>query len=45
VIIWLKRWLARPPIELPLESAPVGPDGGGYGLGEGAGSGLGEGEG
>jgi hypothetical protein len=36
VIIWLKRWPARPPIELPLESAPVGPDGGGggYGLGE-----------
>jgi hypothetical protein len=24
VIIWLKRWLARPPIELPLEPAPVG---------------------
>jgi hypothetical protein len=22
-IIWLKRWLARSPIELPLESAPV----------------------
>jgi hypothetical protein len=25
VIIWLKRWSARPPTELPLESAPVGP--------------------
>src|SRR5882724_11879098 len=23
VIIWLKRWPARPPIEAPLESAPV----------------------
>src|SRR5437879_5576427 len=23
VIIWLKRWLARPPIDPPLEPAPV----------------------
>src|SRR5438876_3684123 len=29
VIIWLKRWLARPPIEAPLESAPVTAGGGG----------------
>ena len=29
VIIWLKRWSARPPIELPLELAPFGPAGGG----------------
>src|SRR5262249_55357572 len=54
VIIWLKRWPARPPTELPLESAPVGPCGGyrlgdgagdGYGLGDGEGEGLGDGEG
>jgi hypothetical protein len=38
VIIWLKRWLARPPIELPLESAPVG-----VGLGDGEGVGVGVG--
>ena len=24
VIIWLKRWLPRPPIDPPLEPAPVG---------------------
>src|SRR5438270_615153 len=30
VIVWLKRWLARSPIEPPLESAPVG-----VGVGEG----------
>src|SRR5882672_3347196 len=29
VIIWLKRWPARPPIEAPLESAPVTGGGGG----------------
>src|SRR5882757_7491587 len=28
VIIWLKRWPARPPIEAPLESAPVTGGGG-----------------
>lgn len=39
VIIWLKRWLARPPIELPLEAAPVGVGlGDGYGLGKDTGS-------
>src|SRR6516164_8071013 len=47
VIIWLKRWLARPPIELPLESAPVG-DGPGVagwlGEGDGVGVGVGDGE-
>jgi hypothetical protein len=46
VIIWLKRWLARPPTELRLESEPVGDGlGDGYGLGDGDGYGLGEGEG
>src|SRR3954453_19344116 len=44
VIIWLKRWLARPPIEMPRESEPVGV---GLGDGEGLGNGeeLGDGEG
>jgi hypothetical protein len=46
VIIWLKRWLARPPIDVPLEPAPVGV---GVGVGAtavvGVGDGLGEGEG
>src|SRR5579883_3593588 len=51
VIIWLKRWPARPLMELPLESAPVG-EGvgagvvgsacGAEGLGDGDGEGLGE---
>src|SRR3977135_4370393 len=36
VIIWLKRCLARSPIDPPLESAPVGV---GDGLGEGVGVG------
>jgi hypothetical protein len=48
VIIWLKRWLARPPIELPLESEPVGvglEDGLGDGDGLGAGEGLGDADG
>src|SRR5471030_1251111 len=52
VIIWLKRCLARSPIDAPLESAPVGVgvgeglgDGVGDGEGEGLGDGLGEGEG
>src|SRR5260370_35676810 len=38
VIIWLKRWSARPLIEAPLESAPVtggGPGGAGGGGGGG----------
>src|SRR5437763_17094058 len=40
VIIWLKRWLARSPTELPLESAPVGVgEGGGDGLPDGVGVG------
>src|SRR3954454_18667645 len=38
VIIWLKRCLARSPIDPPLESAPVGV---GDGLGEGVGVGVG----
>src|ERR1700676_212519 len=42
VIIWLKRCLARSPIDPPLESAPVGV---GLGVGEGVGEGLGDGEG
>src|SRR3954447_4915690 len=42
VIIWLKRWLARPPIELPLESAPVGV-GAGVGVSDGEGLGVGVG--
>src|SRR5882757_7471169 len=37
VIIWLKRCLARSPIDPPLESAPVGV---GDGLGEGVGVGV-----
>src|ERR1700736_2557422 len=44
VIIWLKRWLARPPIDPPLELAPVGV-GVGLGEGEGVGVGVGVGEG
>src|SRR6266700_4754091 len=46
VIIWLKRWLARPPIDAPLESAPVGV-GEGVGVGDGLveGDGLGVGDG
>src|ERR1700676_5438322 len=40
VIIWLKRCLARSPIDPPLESAPVGV---GLGVGDGEGEGLGEG--
>jgi hypothetical protein len=45
VIIWLKRCLARSPIDAPLESAPVGVGeglGDGEGLGEGEGVGVGE---
>src|SRR5579872_3987427 len=48
VIIWLKRWLARLPIDAPLEPAPVGVgvgDGLGDGEGVGEGEGLGDGEG
>src|ERR1700729_3107462 len=46
VIIWLKRALARLPIDAPLDPAPVG-DGVGVGLGdgEGLGDGLGDGDG
>src|SRR3981081_4255237 len=40
VIIWLKRCLARSPIDPPLESEPVGV---GDGLGEGVGVGVGVG--
>src|SRR5450755_2069953 len=40
VIIWLKRWFARSPIDPPLESAPVGV---GEGVGDGLASGVGEG--
>src|SRR6266702_3979545 len=44
VIIWLKRWLARPLTELPLESEPVGVGlGDGYGLGDGEGEYVGDG--
>src|SRR5450631_1120458 len=48
VIIWLKRCLARPPIDPPLESAPVGVGAGdawdvGEGLGEGDALGVGVG--
>src|SRR5467141_3481452 len=42
VIIWLKRCLARSPIDAPLESAPVGV-GVGEGLGDGEGVGVGVG--
>jgi hypothetical protein len=56
VIIWLKRWLARLPIEAPLEPAPVGVGVGvgarvvvgvgvGVGVDVGVDVGLGEGEG
>src|ERR1019366_528737 len=38
VIIWLKRWLATPLIDDPLEFAPVG-----VGLGDGDGSDVGDG--
>ena len=47
VIIWLKRWFARPLMELPLVPPSVGVgDGVGVvlGDGEGVGEGLGEGE-
>lgn len=37
VIIWLKRWSARPLIELPLDGAPVIGVGDGDGLGVGVG--------
>jgi hypothetical protein len=41
----LKRWLARPSIDPPLELAPVGDGlGVGEGVGEGDGDGLGDGE-
>ena len=40
VIIWLKRWPARPLMELPLVPPSVG-----VGLGEGVGVGVGVGEG
>src|ERR1044072_4522242 len=39
VIIWLKRWLARPLMELPLVPLSVG---GGEGDGDGVGVGVGE---
>src|SRR5579871_1365809 len=47
VIIWLKRWPARPLIESPLEPAPVGVGVGvgsvdGTGVGDGVGVGVGE---
>src|SRR5438552_18234210 len=50
VIIWLKRWPARPLIDPPLESAPVGVGVGvavtvGEGLGVGVADGADEGEG
>ena len=50
VIIWLKRWLPRSPIEPPLDPAPVGvglglTDGDGDGVGEGDADGEGDGEG
>jgi hypothetical protein len=44
VTIWLKRWPARPLIELPLFEAPVGL-GEGVGVGGSGGSGVAEGEG
>ena len=44
VIIWLKRWLPRSPIDPPLDPAPVGV-GDGLADGEGEGDGLAEGEG
>src|SRR5882724_8248499 len=45
VIIWLKRCLARSPIDPPLESAPVGVgDGDGEGVGDGVGEGVGVGD-
>src|SRR6185437_10574777 len=40
VIIWLKRWSARPLIEPPLESAPVG-EGVGVGVAVAVGNGVG----
>src|ERR1700709_1024699 len=40
VIIWLKRCLARSPLDAPLEAAPRG---GGEGVGEGVGVGVGVG--
>src|SRR5579863_9570834 len=43
VIIWLKRWLARPLIELPLDPPSVGV-GVGVGVGEAEGEGVGDGE-
>src|SRR5665647_667476 len=42
VIIWLKRWLPRSPIDPPLDPAPVGV-GVGVGLADGVGVGDGEG--
>src|ERR1700733_5540006 len=46
VIIWLKRALARLPIDAPLDPAPVGVGVGvGLGDGEGLGDGLGDGDG
>src|SRR5471030_2696663 len=41
VIIWLKRWSARLPIDPPLEPAPVGV---GEGVGVGVGFGVGVGD-
>src|SRR5665647_2410876 len=44
VIIWLKRWLPRSPIDPPLDPAPVGVGVGvGVGLAEGDGVGVGVG--
>jgi hypothetical protein len=46
VIIWLKRWLPRSPIDPPLDPAPVGAGVGvGLGLADGDGVGVGVGEG
>ena len=54
VIIWLKRWLPRSPIDPPLDPAPVGvgvgvglglADGDGVGVGVGVGDADGDGEG
>jgi hypothetical protein len=50
VIIWLKRWLPRSPIDAPLDPAPLGvgdrlADGEGAGVGLAEGEGVGDGEG